>query len=400
MDLVQLNKRGRIIRRNEAWTYYEPKAIEWKGSNWGWYLETVFTHPARGHFIDSPVGGAKYGTPTQKGKTDLSGGFDYFPGEVVDITIGPVTLGSTVANHKISPLDLFESADIHDSRVVNMARFLQSLDADGEPKKGIDISDDVLACLEEAYTGEVDFANDAQVESLILATIDACQDVDGVTLALVSAEDAKDNLDKSLSSDMFRKNVSRTPELSSSKSKLNIMGMWFPAVKADGTQATFTYEEQEYTGIPYYYYDDDFYSEDSGKLVLTRIATKAKPIVVAYTDGVEETGYEDIFAGISRDDGNTFKRMNLSRAADKSSFKLADGSAYYGEAKKPVFQVKGNNILVAWTSKFCKGGKPTYAINTCDDPETAVIETPATGCAVYCTGKEEDGTLSCEPDYP
>ncbi len=400
VNLVQLNSRGRIIRRNEAWTYYEPTSIEWKGSNWGWYWETVFTHPARGHFIDSPVGGAKYGTPTQNGKTDLSGGFDYFPGEVVDIMVGPVTLGSTVANHKISPLDLFESADIHDSRVVNMARFLQSLDADGEPQKGIDISDDVLACLEEAYTGEVDFTNDTQVENLILATINACQDMDDVSLAIVSAEDAKDNLDKSLSSDMFRKNVSRTPELSSSKSKLDIMGMWFPAVKADGTAATFTYEEQEYAGIPYYYYDDNFYGEDDGKLVLTRIATKAKPVVISYTDGMEETGYEDIFAAISRDDGNTFKRMNLSRAADKSSFELADGSDYYGEAKKPVVQVKGNNILVAWTSKFCKGGKPTYAIKTCDDPETDEIETPATGCAVYCTGKEEDGTLSCESDYP
>ncbi len=374
VSLVKENSKGKVIKRKSAWAYYEPTAIEWKGRAWGWYWTTAFTHPARGHFIDSPVGGAKYGTPTQNGKTDLSGGFDYFPGEEVEVAVGPVALGSTVANHKISPLDLFESADIHDSRVINMARFLQSLDADADPQQGIDISDDVLACLDYAYANsgltEVDFSEDAQVEGLILDTIAACEDMEDVTLALVSAEDAKENLDKSLSSDMFRKNISRSPELASSKSKLNIMGMWFPAVKADGTQAEFIYEEQEYVGIPYYYYDDDYYGDDEGRLLLTRIATQAKPVVVVYTDGVEETGYEDIFAGISRDDGNTFKRMNLSRAADKSSFELADGSPYYGAAKKPVFHVKGNNILVTWTSKFCKGGKPTYAIETAEtDPE-------------------------------
>ena len=114
---------------------------------------------------------------------------------------------------------------------------------------------------------------------------------------------------------------------------------------------------------------------------LIRIAEEAKPVVVVYTDGVEPTGSEDIFAAISRDDGNTFKRTNISRAADRSSFTLANETEFYGQAKKPVFQVKGNNILVAWTSKFCNGGKPRYAITTCDDPVTEEVEVadPNTG---------------------
>jgi len=41
--------------------------------------------------------------------------------------------------------------------------------------------------------------------------------------------------------------------------------------------------------------------------------------------------------------------------------------AYFGDAKKPVVQVKGNNILVAWTSKYCTSGKPAYAISQEDD---------------------------------
>ena len=209
---------------------------------------------------------------------------------------------------------------------------------------------------------------------------------------LVSAEDAKENLDISLSTTMFRKNVSKSPELTSSKSKLNIITMWFPALKANGDPAIYQDDPGiDQPGIPYY--------DQDGNLI--RAALEAKPVVVVYTNGVEETGHEDVFAAISRDDGNTFKRKNLSRAADKSSFELADGTPYYSQVKKPVFQVKGNNILVAWTSKFCNGGKPTYAINTCDNPATEdVVGTPETQCEVYCKGNEEDGMLSCEPDYP
>ena len=401
VDLVLLSKKGTPIRRQEAWAYYAPAAVEWKGSNWGWYLETVFTHPARGHFIDSPVGGITFTTPTQEGVTDLSGGFDYFPQEVVELSVGSVKLGTAVANHKISPLDIFESADIHDLRVVNMARFLQSLDANASPKEGIDISEEVIGCLNYAVAHDstyedLDFADGEKVEALLQDTMAACAGVEDVTLAMVTAEDAKDNLDKNLSSEMFRKNVSKSPAMTSSKSKLDIMGMWFPARKANGDPATFTFNNVEYEGIPYYDYD-----EDEDELVLLRAETEAKPIVIVYTDGVAETDEEDIFAGISRDDGNTFKRKNLSRAADRSSFELEDGSPFYGAAKKPVVQVKGNKILVAWTSKYCQGGKPRYAIKTCDDPATPEVETPETGCAVYCTGKEEDGTLVCEPDdYP
>ncbi len=409
VDMVLLSKKGRIIRRNQAWMYYEPTDVNWRGSRWGSYFTMLFTHPARGHFIDSPVGGASFETHTHKGKTELSGGFDYFPGEVVEMNVGPVSLGSTVANHKISPLDFFESADINDDRVVNMARFLQSMDANGSPKQGIDISEEVIECLDIAYDdviggGTVDFANDSQVDDLIQETIQVCAEVEDVTLVSVSAQDAKSNLEKSLNSVMFRKNVSKTPAMTSSKSKLNIMGVWFPALKADGTPAVYQDDNGDLQpGIPYYYLEitEDENGEEVEEKELLRVATEAKPIVVVYTDAVEETGAEDIFAAVSRDDGNTFKRKNISRAADRSSFNLeADDSPFYGQAKKPVFHVKGNNILVAWTSKFCKGGKPTYAIKTCDDPATEVIETPATGCAVYCTGKEEDGTLKCEADYP
>lgn len=362
-DLVQLDAEGEVIAEEGAWAF---GSQSFEGDQWGWWFTYELAHPKRGHFIDSPVEGLSVNSPTFKGKTDESGGFDYFPGERAEFNIGNLKLGSALADHRVSPLSIFESADTDDARVINMARLLQSLDADATPQNGILITEEVETCLNKVMEGqgdtELDFTDDAQTESVIQGTISQCAGV--VTLASVSAEDAKADLEKSLDSTMFRKNVSKTPDLTSSKSKLNIMGVWFPALRANGEPAAYTTDTGSVvSGIPYY--------DENGDLI--RVAAEAKPVVVVYTDGVEETGYEDIFAAISRDDGSTFKRMNLSRAADSSSFELANGEEYFGQAKKPVFQVKGNNILVAWTSKFCKGGKPTYAIEV-DDPLTQEIE--------------------------
>jgi len=355
----------------------------------GGYFDAMLTHPARGHFIDSPVLGLGYQTPTQWGMTDIAGGFDYFPSEYVDFWIGSYYLGNAIADQKVTPLDIFQGYDTSleygineagekyvilpvTNPVINMARFLQSLDADGDPRNdGISITEPVVACFESAmvelgYTG-LAFTEGGMIEDILEETQGICS-LNGINLIIVSYEDAKENLDKSLGSNMFRKNISKTPDLSSSKSKLNTMRQWFPALRANNEPFTFVDDTGAIIpGIPYY--------DETGALI--EIATEAQPIAVAYTDqvqGEDGTLYgEDIWVAISRDDGNTFKRMNVARAADRTSFELANGLDYYGEAKKPVMAVQDNNIFVAWTSKYCKGGRPAYAIkleDTPDDPDT------------------------------
>ena len=64
-------------------------------------------HPRRGHF-NGPTSGLSYKGPTQNGTTDESGGFDYFPGERIQLALGSVELGTALVDHKISPLDVFE----------------------------------------------------------------------------------------------------------------------------------------------------------------------------------------------------------------------------------------------------------------------------------------------------
>lgn len=158
-------------------------------------------------------------------------------------------------------------------------------------------------------------------------------------------------------SGIFRKNVSKTPLQPSNKSKLNTMAAYVPTMQADGTPL----QERDETG-------NCLIGTDIGGLC------KSKPIIAAYVDGIEGTAAQDVFLAISRDDGASWKRKNVSRTAERSSFTLADGTAYPGDSRKPVFAVKGNGILVAWSDKFCKAGRPAYAEILTDEEGNPILD--------------------------
>lgn len=176
-----------------------------------------------------------------------------------------------------------------------------------------------------------------------------------------------DDMGGSGDSDMFRKNVSKTPELASAKAKLNSMTVYVPTQKADGTPVDRDAEGNCMAG------------QDIPDPVDPNIKVcMAKPLVITYSDEIAETGAAEAFAAISRDDGATWKRMNLSRTADRSSFTLANGNEAFGDSRKPVFQAKGNYVLVAWTDKFCKAGSPRYSLPELNDDGTDKVD-PVTG---------------------
>ncbi len=53
----------------------------------------------------------------------------------------------------------------------------------------------------------------------------------------------------------------------------------------------------------------------------------------------------------------------LSRSSDLSSFTLkTTGYDYPGDVHNVVHQVAGDNIFVAWVSKYCDGGTPLYTL--------------------------------------
>jgi hypothetical protein len=105
---------------------------------------------ATGQFTDSPVKGLQYRTASQAGETGTNGEFRYLPGETVTFFVGDITLGAAVGAAKVTPFDLAGIAPLTTipnsgqttlafDQAINLAIFLQTLDADGNPANGIEI---------------------------------------------------------------------------------------------------------------------------------------------------------------------------------------------------------------------------------------------------------------------
>lgn len=163
------------------------------------------------------------------------------------------------------------------------------------------------------------------------------------------------------------RNVSRTPDLDTEHAAIGIMELYVPAQSADGVILT--------DGI-------DYIASDGTTMLETR--TDAKPIVTVYQDGHVEPikdaggfcghGKRDAWAALSLDDGTTWKRTNLSLSGDLSSFTMQDKKKsipYYGDVVRISMAVSGNKVLVAWASRYARGGSPGYAMT--DDERSALM---------------------------
>ena len=392
----------------------------------GYYFKTPFTQPQHGHFIDSPVLGLSFRSPTHWGTTAQggdkgSGGFGFFPREMIKFSIGSVPLGIAPAAQKVSPLDLFESADIDDPEVIGVARVLQTLDYDSGAEKRdgkIVIVPEVVTCFENIVgAGAVlDFGDEDEITNILNTVVSQCNGLDFVllesvavvaneeegdpyvtNLAVVGPDEAQGNLEAGLNaSGIFRKNISKTEDWGETKQKLEVMPVYFPGVRSNG-DPSLCYDEdgdKEYDegvdtiGVPYEEWrlggdpaaeecdPRDYEDPEACQVTLIECRDIAKPLLVTYMgkvdiydDQVKEEFWHgrfswDLYTAISRDDGTTWKRMNVSRMADMSSFDLETGEPFPGTVGSPYLKVNDNKILVVWESKFCKSGNPRYSINT------------------------------------
>jgi hypothetical protein len=329
----------------------------------GWGETTLATryevqHPKHGQFVDAPVNGLRYWTWTQEGVTGVDGGFWFYPGEYVGFSIGKALIGYAPADQRISPLDLLTSSDTADPPVVNMARLLQSLDADGEPNGSIDLTPGSVAALEGAMSAlkltKIDFVNSTQMGLLITKAVELGRAA-GLPLVQVSAADAIARLEASAGTSMMRRNISKSPEYAVDKPKLDIIPVWVPARKADGSATTVKYDDKD------------------GNVVDTR--DKVKPLIVTYTEEQDNTNKgmrraSDIITAVSLDDGATWKRFNVSHMAGHSSFTLGTGEKFPGDSRAPQQKVAEDKILVVWDSAYARGGKPRVAIKTLAQGDT------------------------------
>jgi hypothetical protein len=119
-----------------------------------------------GTFVDAAVNGITFlGTPSNTtgltGANGTAGGFTVAQGDTVTFSVGGISLGSSngaVTNGKVvTPAELAGNAtDATNARAVRIARFLQSLDADGNTTNGITISTATLTAVSVLTQGERD----------------------------------------------------------------------------------------------------------------------------------------------------------------------------------------------------------------------------------------------------
>lgn len=122
---------------------------------------TVVSPPAAvlvGTFHDGPTRGLVYRTSgNDTGATDASGKFTYVKGETISFYLGNLPLGSTSARDVITPIDLISGGHLNHDEVVNLSRFLQTLDEDGDPSNGISISEQARKAADSHFPKGVDY---------------------------------------------------------------------------------------------------------------------------------------------------------------------------------------------------------------------------------------------------
>ncbi len=98
-----------------------------------------------GSFIDSPVEGMQYSTPTWSGYTEPNGGFYYQKGEKIKFFIGGIYFGEVTATGVMTPLTLegLDELTSENTTVINMSRILLTLDQDRNPGNGITITEEL-----------------------------------------------------------------------------------------------------------------------------------------------------------------------------------------------------------------------------------------------------------------
>ena len=87
-----------------------------------------------GVFIDSPVEGLLYETPSFSGETDVDGKFQYVAGETVKFYIGTYYLGEAKGATAVTPYQLYPNDE---NTALKVARLLQTIDADNDASNGI-----------------------------------------------------------------------------------------------------------------------------------------------------------------------------------------------------------------------------------------------------------------------
>lgn len=134
------------------------------------------TEVQQGTFVDSPVAGLRYASPSVQGKTTETGTFEYREGETLSFHIGELKLGEGRGESIMTPTSLVAGADDSgDPAVLNISRLLQSLDADGNLNNGIELTGAIIEQVNQYLTDNpgtgFDFTDTAEFDSALASLL-------------------------------------------------------------------------------------------------------------------------------------------------------------------------------------------------------------------------------------
>ena len=132
------------------------------------YIDDNYKKPQNAQFIDSPVEGLVYYSPSIAGKTDNEGNLQYVIDEKVSFYLGGIFLGEAMGKAIMTPEDLTnhdgESSELMTTQILQL---LQTFDADADPTNGIQISESTHTGLLDlnltSEIGDEEFLTDAEL---------------------------------------------------------------------------------------------------------------------------------------------------------------------------------------------------------------------------------------------
>ena len=155
------------------------------------------TATGTGMFIDATVEGLLYQTGETESLTGEPGTFRFIQGDEIAFYIGDILLGRPViADTILTPIDLVEDGTLDSEEVINIARFLQSLDVD----PAADHIKIPMMVHSAAKGLSLSFASDrfeADAEEILRHIAEAVDDYASVPV-LVSEQEAREHLAASL----------------------------------------------------------------------------------------------------------------------------------------------------------------------------------------------------------
>lgn len=146
-----------------------------------------------GVLIDSPVANIGYRTATYEGRTDAEGKYRYKEGETVTFFICDLVFPAVAATGYVTPFDMAGSTDITNATVINIARFLQSIDQDGNPENGILVPEALHNCGNDIVS-PVNFAASVTAFENDPAVTEIVENSTSPTTTLLPQDDCMDHL--------------------------------------------------------------------------------------------------------------------------------------------------------------------------------------------------------------